>query len=79
MANKAKLDIQSNNKILLPPNQTKTFSKSQNQDELRGDKFDGKTPIKKELNSRDLHSPPPSLDDIMVKVRMKNVGVLSKS
>jgi hypothetical protein len=68
VANKAKLDVQSNNKILLPPLRTKTFSKYTNQDELNGESFRNNASIKKEVNKRNLYSSPPSLNDIMVKV-----------
>jgi hypothetical protein len=68
VANKAKLDVQSNNKILLPPLRTKTFSKYKNQDEVNGESFRNNASIKKEVNNRNLYSPPPSLEDIMVKV-----------
>jgi len=68
VANKAKLDVQSNNKILLSPLRTKTFSKYNNQDELNGESIRNNASIKKEFSNRNLYSTPPSLDDIMVKV-----------
>lgn len=73
VANKAKLDIQSNNKILLPPIQTKTFPKSENKNDLENDDENnenmfGKGTVKKETLSRPLHSPPPPVEEMIVKV-----------
>ena len=69
VANKAKLDIQSNNKILLPPLETKTFSKSENNDDNNEnvENMFGKGKIKRE--NRPISSPPPPVEETMVKVR----------
>ena len=70
VANKAKLDIQSNNKILLPPLQTKTFSQPEgsNVDNRNSENVFGKGKIKDENINRSLHSPPPQMEEIVVKV-----------
>ena len=75
VANKAKLDIQSNNKILLPPLQTKTFSKPEDskvEDENVENVF-GNGKVKKENINRPLHSPPPPMKEMMVKVRQNDL------
>ena len=77
VANKAKLDIQSNNKILLPPMQTKTFSKSEDKDGLNiksenVENMFGKGKINKESFSRPLNSPPPPVEEMIVKVSLKS-------
>ena len=68
VSNTAKLDIQSNNKILLPPLQTKTFSNPQNRDESSCEQF-----VNKKVDPDCINLPAPassSLDDMMVKVRL---------
>ena len=68
VSNTAKLDIQSNNKILLPPLQTKTFLNPQNRDESSREQF-----VNKKVDSDCINLPAPassSLDDMMVKVRL---------
>ena len=72
VANRAKLDIQSNNKILLPPLKTKTLYNPDTHGELTDKGFVDNRYIKNELKSRNLHSPPPSLEDKMVKESMIN-------
>ena len=72
VANRAKLDIQSNNKILLPPLQTKTLFNPDTHGEVTGKGFVDNRYIKNELKSRNLHSPPPPLEDMMVKVSIIN-------
>ena len=66
VANNAKLSVQSNNKILLQPLQTKTFSS--NKRDLNAENVRNSAPIENDVFKRNIHSPPPSLDDIMVKV-----------
>ena len=72
MANRSRIDIQSANKLLHLPVETKTFPKPAFVNDVDGIKHDGgqsSVISRSKFKSRNLHSPPPDLDGMMVKVR----------